>query len=231
MKKIFQIIKNRWAEYLIEIIVIIIGISLSLLFNNWRERIIENKEETKLLESIRENLVSDTIILEQRLKTINVFVDGSQQLLSPNIDTFPSDSLAKFIDFVATYTKFTGTQIGYQELKQSKSSTIIKNRKLLQNIIQHYEQKYDLMSEWNDVDKNFVLNDIIPFLSKNLRYSDRPMLLFDDSKTTLELLDNDDYFKNMIKSGMVYKQIIRMFYLQLKNDTKELIVKIDEELT
>lgn len=230
MKKIFQIIKNRWAEYLIEIVVIIIGISLTVLFNNWREQIIENKEETKLLESIRENLVTDTLILDTRLKTLNVFIDGNQKLLSPNIDTFPSDSLAIFVDFVATYTKFQGTKIGYQELKQSKSSTIIKNRKLLQKIILHYEQKYDMMSEWNDVDKNFVLNDIIPFLSENLEYSDTLMLLFDDAKTTLQLLKNDNHFKNMVKSGMIYKQIIRMFYVQLKKDTKELIVAIDEEL-
>lgn len=230
MKKLFQIIKNRWAEYLIEILVIIIGISLTLLFNNWREQIIENKAETKLLESIRENLVTDTAMLEIRLSTVNQFIGGSNQLLSPNIDTFPSDSLAKFIDFVATYTKFSGTQIGYQELKQSKSSTIIKNRALLQKIILHYEQKYDLMSEWNDVDKNFVLNDMIPFLSQNFQYSDKPMFLFDDAETTLQLLKNDDYFKNMIKSGMIYKQIIKMFYVQLNKDTKELIDAIDEEL-
>lgn len=229
MKKLFAVIKNRWAEYLLEILVIIIGISLTLLFNNWREQMIENKEETKLLQSIRENLVSDTIMLERRLVGIDRFIDGNQKLLSPSIDTFPSDTLALYIDFVATYTKFHANLIGYKELEQSKSSKIIKNRELLQKIILHYEQKYDLMNEWNDVDKSFVLNDIIPFLSKNFEYSDSPFL-FNDATTTLKLLKDDNYFKNMIKSGSIYKQIIKMLYVQLKNDTRELIAAIDEEL-
>ncbi|MFK7947917.1 MAG: hypothetical protein AB8G11_10020 [Saprospiraceae bacterium] len=229
MKKILQVIKNRWAEYLLEILVIIIGISLTLLFNNWREKIIENKEETKLLQSIRENLVSDTLMLEKRLTSIDLFISGNKKLLSSNVDSFPSDSLALYIDFVATYTKFQANRIGYKELEQSKSSTIIKNRELLQKIILHYEQKYDLMNEWNDVDKNFVLNDMIPFLSKNFKYSDSPFL-FDDAKTTISLLENDDYFKNIIKSGSIYKQIIKMLYVQLKHDTRDLIQAIDEEL-
>lgn len=229
MKKIFQIIKNRWAEYVLEIIVIIIGITLSLFFNNLKENRTERKEEIKLLESIHENLATDTLTLDTRLKTLNLFLHGYEQMLSDTISHFPNDSITLFLDFVATYTKFQGTVIGYEELKQSKSSTIIKNRVLLQKIILHYDQKYDLMEEWNEIDKGFVLNDMLPFLSKNLKFTEG-RFLYNDAETTLKLLQTDDYFRNMVKSGSVYKQIIKLFYTQLKVDTKDLMFAIEKEL-
>ena len=229
MKKILATIKNRWAEYVIEILVIIIGISLSFFFNNLKENRVERKVEVKLLQSIYENLATDTLFLDTRLKTLNVFLHGYEQMLSPTIDTFPNDSINLFVDFAATYTKFEGTLVGYEELKQSKSSTIIKNRVLLQKIILHYDQKYDLMTEWNEIDKGYVLNDMLPFLSKNMKFVEG-QFLYNDVETTLQLLKSDDHFKNMIKSGSVYKQIIKIFYVQIKQDTKKLMQEIEVEL-
>lgn len=229
MKKIFQVIKNRWAEYVLEIIVIIIGITLSLFFNNLKENKAERKEEIKLLESIHENLATDTMILDTRLQTLDIFLHGYEQMLLPTIDTFPKDSITLFLDFAATYTKFQGTMVGYEELKQSKSSAIIKNRLLLQKIILHYDQKYDLMTEWNEVDKGYVLNDMLPFLSKNMKFVEGKFL-YNDVETTLQLLKSDHHFKNMIKSGSVYKQIIKIIYIQLKEATKDLMQEIELEL-
>jgi hypothetical protein len=229
MKKIFQVIKNRWAEYVIEVIVIIIGITLSLFFNSLKENRAERKEEIKLLEGIHENLATDTLILDERIKTVNLLLNGYKQMLLPTIDTFPNDSILRFLDFAATYMKFEGTIVGYEELKQSKGSTIIKNRLLLEKIILHYDQKYDVMTEWNGVDKGYVLNEVLPFLSQNMKFMEGEFL-YNDVETTLYLLESDDYFKNMIKSGSVYKQIIKLIYLQLKKATKELMQEIQLEL-
>lgn len=229
MKKLFRVLKNRWPEYLIEIFVIIIGISLTLLLNNWREHRIERKTEVKLLESIRENLVADTLTLNGRLQNMGIFVHAHKQFLSPSIDTFSSDSILTYMDLLATYTMFQGTDVGYQELKQSKSSTTIQNRILLQKVIQHYERKYDLIKEWNDIDKSFVLNDVIPFLNQNIKYKEGPFL-HNDAESAVLLLENNDYFKNLIKSGGIYKHIVKLFYARIFADTKILIDEIDTEL-
>lgn len=229
MKKIFQIIKNRWAEYVIEILVIIIGISLSFFFNNLKESRVERKEEVKLLESVHENLVTDTVALTNQLKNSNIFIKGHEQFLSPEIDTFPADSILRYLDYLVTYTSFQGRDIGYEELKQSKSSTIIRNRVLLQEIIQHYEHKYGIVKEWNDIDKNFVLNDVLPFLSENMKYR-AGRFLYNDVETTLKLLKQEGQFKNMVKSGAVFKQIIKIYYNKTLSDTRVLMKKIEVEL-
>jgi cytochrome c biogenesis protein CcdA len=79
MKKIFQVLKNRWAEYVIEILVIIIGITLSFFFNNLKENRVERKEEIKLLASIHENLATDTLTLDARLKILDILLHGLWQ--------------------------------------------------------------------------------------------------------------------------------------------------------
>ncbi len=85
------------------------------------------------------------------------------------------------------------------------------------------------MAEWNEIDKGFVLNDVLPFLNKNMTYTEGAFL-YNDAATTLALLKNNNQFKNMVKSGSLFKEIIKMVYLKLKKETVDLIKIIDTEL-
>lgn len=227
MKTLFRTIKRRWAEYFIEILVLIIGISLSLLLNDWRAESTDRKAEQFVLRSIQENLIADTVILDIRIKNVDYLINGHRKMLAGNIDP---DSAALYIDNFATYSMFGGQDVGYQELKQSQSSRIIKNRDLLKKIIIHYEQIFPSIQEWNSIEKKFVLEEVLPFLNKNMKYSDAK-LLYDDYETTTYLLENDDYFKNMIKSGRLFKDIIKQFFIHIDMETKKLILDIEEELS
>ncbi len=226
MRTFFRTLKSKWAEYIIEIIVLIIGISLSLFFNDLRAEKLDRKNETLILQSIQENLTADTAMLEIHIKQIDFLLNGHSKMLEGNI---AADSAALYIDNFATYSLFEGQDVGYQELKQSQSSRIITNRVLLQKIITHYEQKLPAVNEWNSLDKQFVLDEILPFLNKNMKYSEAKYL-YDDYETTNQLLESDDYFKNMIKSGLMFKQIIKQFYMHTNTETKKLINAIEEEL-
>ena len=46
MKKILETLKRKWAEYLLEMIVIVIGILVAFMLNNWNE---ERKENDKII--------------------------------------------------------------------------------------------------------------------------------------------------------------------------------------
>ena len=166
-------------------------------------------------------------MINLRLKQINFITNGHKKMLSGTIEP---DSAALYIDNFATYTLFEGHDVGYQELKQSQSSRVIQNRGLLKRIITHYEQKFPSVMEWNSIDRQFVLNEVLPFLNKNMKYSEA-QFLYDDYETTNQLLQEDDYFKNMIKSGRLFKDIIKRFYIQINVDTKKLIKEIEDELS
>jgi hypothetical protein len=186
MKTLFRTIKNRWAEYILEILVLIIGISLSLLFNDWRAESLDRKTEKLVLRSIQENLVADTSMLNINIKHVNFLINGHKKMLTGNIE---ADSAALYIDNFVTYSAFNAQDVGYQELKQSQSSRIIRNRDLLKKIIKHYEQKVTAVQEWNNIDEKFVLEQGLPFLSENMKYSDS-QFLYDDHETTKQLLEN-----------------------------------------
>ena len=44
MKKIIELLKKKWGEYVIEILVITIGIFGAFILNNWNEK--ENKKKS-----------------------------------------------------------------------------------------------------------------------------------------------------------------------------------------
>lgn len=54
--------KSFW-RYFFELLIIVIGITISFWFNNLRESRIEKKEEIRLLTTIKENLIADSLQL------------------------------------------------------------------------------------------------------------------------------------------------------------------------
>lgn len=64
MKKILEILKQKWAEYLLEILVIIIGILGAFMFDGWNEE----RKDRIMEETIYSNLISS---LESDLKNLN----------------------------------------------------------------------------------------------------------------------------------------------------------------
>jgi hypothetical protein len=53
MKKILEILKEKWAEYLFEIIVIVIGILGAFTLNNWNQLRLEKIEENNILFNLK----------------------------------------------------------------------------------------------------------------------------------------------------------------------------------
>src|SRR5450432_3997707 len=60
-------IKDMWAAYLIEIIVIILGISITLALEEWRDNSKENHLEQIYLKNLHTDIEVDTKTLEQAL--------------------------------------------------------------------------------------------------------------------------------------------------------------------
>lgn len=70
MKRILTILSQKWPEYLLEILVITIGILGAFALNNWNENRKENREAKNMANQIRSNLLQDKLSLEEGLRDI-----------------------------------------------------------------------------------------------------------------------------------------------------------------
>lgn len=68
MKKILETLKRKWVEYLLEIFVIIVGVLVALLLNNWNEIRKEEILEISYLTRIHTDLQKDTTYLRQKIQ-------------------------------------------------------------------------------------------------------------------------------------------------------------------
>ena len=227
----FKIIRQEWKKYLIDILVIIIGISLSFLLDEWRQNLREKKVEIQALESIQNNLITDTTLLATRIKICDKFLWGYDQALTYESEEFPEDSLAIYFDYMLSYIGFNATDIGYEELKQTGHSSLISNKVLLNDIIRFYGNNVSLIKEWNDIDKQFILRDLIPYTMKKMPYTPpQGTFLFNNTADILQLMKTDNALKNHIKMNSAYKAVNKQVYISVLARMKALLTNITTEI-
>ena len=69
MKKILETLKQKWAEYLLEVIVITMGILGAYALNGWNENRILKVKELMILVALKDNLDANIKILELGVQT------------------------------------------------------------------------------------------------------------------------------------------------------------------
>ena len=80
MKRILSTLSQKWPEYLLEILVIIIGIYGAFVLDNWNERRLEKLEGREILRNIKGD-IGNTINEFQKLNKIRTDVVQSSELL------------------------------------------------------------------------------------------------------------------------------------------------------
>lgn len=223
--------KRNWKHYFIELLVIITGITISFLLNEWRESRIEGKLEIETLQQIKQDLISDTTLITSHLELNKHIFDGSRALLSIRDSSDINDSLNMFMALPLNITKFTPANIGYVEMSQTGNSRLISNKELLNNIILVYTSVHGGIQEWTESDHDFVINHLIPYYNKNHPYTGMNYigLYKSDPDKFWELL-NDDEFKNLIQFSAIMKGNSLAILRETRTTIIDLLAEIDAEL-
>ena len=181
MKKIIEILKQRWAEYLLEIIVIIIGILGAFALNNWNEI-----KKSKILEN--EYLFSLRIELENNLETANyqkAYNDFQLENVQKVIDCINNICIASPTQLaVAIEHSGYGNAMNYSkdvwdEIFTTGNIGLINNSKIKNNLVVLYRDMEEVIKleeqEWTQYNYGYrrLVGDIIsPYvrieLDKNL---------------------------------------------------------------
>lgn len=222
--------KSFW-RYFFELLIIVIGITISFWFNNLRESRIEKKEEIRLLTTIKENLIADSLQLFAEKELYSKSGDYFKNLVDRPFSQ-GWDSLEMGLGYLQTYSSIPVTEVAYKEL-QGGGLKYISNRDLRENIIKHYSVKNWEWQEYNEIDRDMVLNQIIPYINQNAPFFERVMELENNPKSLnkLKLIIETDHFKNLVKMSNLFKNVQVRLYIKILKENRILLEGIEKDLS
>ena len=204
MKKLLEILRLKWAEYLLEIIAVIIGILGAFSLDNWNEERKDRLEEEKILKEINSNLISGIAILNENIMRDSLGQQSTLIVLNHLKDNIPyHDSLSRhFMTFSNNPGLGQLQASGFASLK-SKGLHLIRNDSIRIKLTNLYENTIPLLQEAYiyDVDerRRAILNTE---LYDHFMITDK---LFGDSingrvPIDYEVVLNDQRFESMVRS-------------------------------
>ncbi|HMC86859.1 MAG TPA: hypothetical protein VKI61_15125 [Chitinophagaceae bacterium] len=137
-------IKDMWPAYLIEIIVIILGISITLALEEWRDNSKENHLEQIYLKNLLIDVEVDMNSLnEVSIRTQNLLKKGNKLLgysKSPDDKNISPDQVNADVRAILGRPKFISSDASFSDLKSSGNLHLIKDIQLKKSLFAYYNE-------------------------------------------------------------------------------------------
>ncbi|MDH5367177.1 MAG: hypothetical protein OEW67_09340 [Cyclobacteriaceae bacterium] len=249
----------HYAKYLFEIIAIFIGITLSLIVDEWRENR-QNREETvKALKMIRGDLVADTVEYNRSINIYSYFREGYERQYILNKPVSDIDSLLNLYSYSYWLNETYDRKSGINAF-ESLSNRVIKNPQIggkLSNYYSFTDNGYSLLLRKfvaeNHVTKQLNFRYISHYLKRKMldfndKYSvgvgfieSQSWYLKDSSyNVVLKVNRHSEELKyhllskeylNLLSDKEYLEKMLAYSLLEKNRNAKELINLIDKELS
>ena len=205
---------NRFRKYLIyaigEITLVMIGILLALQVNNWNNKRINNRLESKILRQLHQDFLEN----KRNFEHVTSFRHRNMNDLRKIIDLFPIDIEKVNLDSLSYYIKTNGYRGTFNPsngaintLTNSSSFEIIRDDKLRDLLVQWKDLVEDYLEDERIADYHLV-NQWDPYMNKRLieRYNHNPQIedIYDE-RVDLSFLESIE-FQNLITRRMLNLQ-------------------------
>jgi hypothetical protein len=205
--------KIDWKAIIIELLIVIIGISIAFKLNNWNE---SKKTELEVKEYIRsfydENHANQESLISalKFTKSNKTGIDTLKViLLSKNKSDERIKSLIANMMGIANYTPLTTTM---QNISSSGEFDLIKDIELRKDLIETYSA-YKRTAKLETIISDYINDYVTPFLFENLLFSDFSYL-------------NGDFIKDPIFENIVIGYDVLLN--QLINGYEQNLIKLNE---
>lgn len=232
--KIIETLKQKWTEYLFEILVITIGILGAFLLNNWNELRKNDKQEQITLKNLNAELKLNTIQLKEKLSACQEYVRIDTILLS-NMNSKKSninlDELDFMLETVASPLTFDPADGVMKDILNSGKINLIRNEELKFSIsawesnLKEAKEVEQFLIQLSFVDiRNYYLDKVssrnayAEYLGKS-DFPETSMSIFKDKK-----------FENLIVRALQFSILLERRYLKLKEEMDKMKHLIENEI-
>lgn len=203
--------KKGLGTYLIEILVVIIGITIAFTLDNW-------SESKKLLKEEQQYLAGLSADINRDIEQLEVLIDSSNQLLRLTGEVFnfiyskaPVENFTRR-HVTSTYTTpyFSANNGTYLALINSGDLKVIKNFDLRQEIVALYSIEYDKVQESDDFIGELTQNRIYPYILEVVAFHPTEDRIIDSGPLSTNKSINlmGSYFNIMSARNQEYQTLI-----------------------
>ncbi|NER15076.1 hypothetical protein GWK08_16600 [Leptobacterium flavescens] len=183
--------KRRWANYFIELLIVIIGITIAFWFNNLADTIKNRKQKIAYLTDIKNDLKTDSLKLVNNIKNNEIKSETLYRSLELIKRTAPIDSVLSHILEIGSYDFFKPDNFTLTSLLQSGDLKLIdseQTKRELMRLLQMYESIDNMQINFlQALDENYF-----------------PMLISKVDMTELRTTDPDYFYGIEIKNYCAY---------------------------
>jgi hypothetical protein len=159
MKHLTNHLKEEWYKYLLEIIVITIGILGAFALNNWNEYRKANDNQSAIIRNFLEDLKTDSIAIEELNSTLEIRGILFQEIFLASRDKIPLEDIQNINQLRWT--------MGLDDIAKGLHQDIANqlDSRELRDAIHSYYTQLDFMELYIDQYTDVIVNQVRPFLS------------------------------------------------------------------
>lgn len=212
-----------WFNYLIELLVVILGVSIAFMLDNWKENQKNLELEKNFLTSFHSEILKD----KTNLDTLVVYEDSSLTNVSGLMQkyfensTVTKDEKFYIVGKMLTLNFFNTTTNTIEFVKSNGNFGIIKNYFLMEKIVEYY-QNIEEKKYLEGFQTNYVNEISIPYINKNLDMFSQEFI--NDTK------ESSTEFKNVTLGYYVLAKQCYEFDKKLQRLNKALLENLEKEL-
>jgi hypothetical protein len=168
---VLAMIRHRWPEYLIEMVVIILSISISFALDQWKERRHEHEVEQLYLKTLSNNLISDMDALHNVIPETQLVIRKAQALLTasqaPPSAPPPAGPIDEDLRDIARRPSFFAHDAAFSDLRSSGNLRVIHDFRLKSALFDYYGQ-YESIKAKEAAERESLITLIAPNLIKTV---------------------------------------------------------------
>lgn len=222
-------LRRHGPHLLLELVVVVLGITISFAFQDWRQARTDRAEERRLLDAFATELRLDVADLRQRGANLAEGVGMLQQLLDPTVVARDDAALDRAMDHALGYMSFAPSMATYAELRQTGASRLLRDKDLLRQLIALYDRLYPMAGEWDLINRKLVLDSMFPYID------DRGPAFAADLRgafahgyhAAFRALENEAPFRNRLRTCALFKEGQRGVYATLATAAEALLRRLE----